>query len=201
MTYKYDFDTNMLMSKNKNIQLVSITFEEIKKLRISKSNFLIFKRGKNVYSFEGHDKKTIITFKNFYHKCPHCKEFLRCPKVMERELDPLTEENYKDSCRIEKYPFILLGYEQPDSFYVWKCKKYVPTQKVNPPKKNIANPNNKDEIPQSNNEQTEDVDTSKDETKISGLITEAERMSLAFPDRKKHQELIDLGKIIRDISP
>ena len=195
MTYEYDFDTNMLIGENKKIQLVPILDDEIKKLRISKSEFLIFKRGKKLYSFEGYDKKTLIKFKNFYHKCPYCKNFLICPKVMERVPDILNNDNYEDSCRIEKYPFILIGYEQPTSFYVWKCKKYVPTQKVKPPNKNITNPNNKDEIPQINNEQI------KDETNISSFITEDKRMSLAFPNRKKHQELIDLGKIIRNVSP
>lgn len=203
MTYEYDLETNMLINENEKIQLIPISREEIKNLRISKSDFLIFKRRKRVFSFEGPNKDVYIQFKNFYHKCPHCQNFLICPKVMERVPDILTDENYLDSCRIEKYPFILLGYEKNLSFYVWKCEKYVPYSKKDtgtPKKDNIPKSKVKNESKSSLENENFNID--KAEPIMSRLITEEERLSLAFPDRvKKREKLLNLGKIIRDVSP
>lgn len=203
MTYNYDVKTNMLISETRKIQLSPISREEIKKLRMSKSDFLIFKRGKRVYSFEGEKKGISITFKNFQHKCPYCKYFLICPKVTENVPEKLTDENYFESCRIEKYPFILLGYEQPSSFYVWKCEKFVPSSKNN---NNVTNKNKNSDlsatVETSKSKEIEIKDSlKKEEESIYPLITETERLSIAFPNRIKNRSQLILKNLIRDISP
>ena len=203
MTYKYDVTNNVLLNKGEKIPLVPITAEKIKELRIKQKNFLILKRGKDIYYHPTNSKRVSIELDNFLHKCPDCLNFFKCPKVLETVPESLTDENYEGSCRIEKYSFISFGYEHPNSFCVWKCKKFIASSSY---KKSIDRLRKK--IKELNIDGTnEKLESSKNSKKSNKKKNASETppnesdFTPLFPYGKKHQELLALNKIIDDISP
>lgn len=195
MTYTYDPILNMLSGIDSGIELIPISKEEMKKARFEDSDFLFFKDNENLYSFNGNKEGIKVEFENYEHLCPHCKNFFNCSKVMEKKTDDFNEQNYEDCCRIEKYPFITLGYEKMSFFYVWKCNKYIgPSRLVRKIKQQKKLQKAISEI--------ESTPKPIEET-CTTTIPAAEPKSLCFeiPKKNKHEDLLKLQKLIKDISP
>lgn len=120
----YYYSDGTQKTEEKKIPLVKVTPSQCLEKRRSGMPGIIFKRKGGLYWA---DIKSKSNFNLGNHLCFGCANFARCAKIM--DAFPETDRYEMQHCRIEKYPFIIEGFDrfnQPnEGMVVSECINHV----------------------------------------------------------------------------
>ncbi len=132
---------------HKDYPLKQISEEELLKVRCSYTPFFVYKENNSLYASKIPKSLRFLNIGDSCgHICQRCNRVLHynnseqgCPKIQDRFLTESQHssgiiEKILDAKRIEKYPFIVNGYEsintRAESFVVTKCNRFEPISDV-----------------------------------------------------------------------